>query len=106
MENYLTEELQAAQPLGGHRLRLTFADGFQAEIDLAPILDWGQVYEPIQNPDNFAKVTVNDGVPEWPGDFDFSPGTLRVWCEAGKIMSLDETDEWLRQHSGIHEKAA
>ena len=106
MINYLTEELRTAEPLSGHRLRLTFTDGYTAEIDLFPILNWGPVYEAIRNPEDFRQVTVRHGVPEWPGDFDFSPGTLRAWCEAGKIMSLDETDEWVRSHSSPHEQAA
>jgi hypothetical protein len=106
MNNYLTEELRNAEPSGGHRLRLTFTDGYSAELDLAPILNWGPIYEAIRNPDVFRQVTVRHGVPEWPGDFDFSPGTLRAWCEAGRVMSLDETDEWVRSHSSPREQAA
>ena len=104
MRNYLTEELRAAEPLGGHRLRLTFKDGFSAEIDLTPILDWGPIYEAIRKPEDFRQVTVRCGVPEWPGDFDFSPGTLRAWCEAQRIMPLPETDEWVRLHSTAQEQ--
>jgi hypothetical protein len=92
--------------LGGHRLRLTFTDGYSAEIDLSPILDWGPIYEAIRNPEDFRQVTVCYGVPEWPGDFDFSPGTLRAWCEAGRIMSLDETDKWLGAHCAAPQRAA
>ena len=98
MKDYLTERLQAARPLGGHRLHLTFIDGYEAEIDLSPILDWGPIYESIRDPEAFSRVTVRYGVPEWPNDFDFSPGTLRAWCEIGKILNLDETDKWMREH--------
>jgi len=106
MINYLTEELRTAEPLDGHSLRLTFTDGYSAEIDLSPILNWGPIYEAIRDPENFRQVTVRYGVPEWPGDFDFSPGTLRAWCEAGKIMSLDETDAWVRSHCSTRQQAA
>jgi hypothetical protein len=99
MNNYLTEELRTAEPLGGHRLRLTFTDGYSAEIDLSPILDWGPIYEAIRNPEDFRQITVRYGVPEWPGDFDFSPGTLRAWCEIGKILTLDETAKWVRENT-------
>ncbi len=74
------------------------------EIDLAPILHWGPVYEAIRDPEDL--VAVRHGVPEWPGDFDFSPGTLRAWGESGRIMSLTETDEWVRIHSVPGEQAA
>ena len=108
MENYFTEEVRTAEPLGGHRLALTFADGFAAEIDLAPLLDWGPLYEPLRDEENFRKVTVSiHGVPEWvDDDFDLSPGTLRAWCEIGKILSLDETDKWLDEHLASPKKVA
>jgi len=58
---------------GAHRLALTFTDGFAAEIDLAPLLDWGPLYEPLRDEANFRKVTVSPhGVPEWVDD-DFRP---------------------------------
>ena len=106
MIDYLTEELRSAEPLGGHRLRLTFADGYSAEIDLAPVLNWGPIYEAIRTPEDFRQVKIRHGIPEWPGDFDFSPGTLRAWCEVGRIMSLAETDVWVRDHSAAGKQAA
>ena len=108
MENYFTEQVRTAKPLGGHRLALTFTDGFAAEIDLAPLLDWGPLYEPLRDEANFRKVTVSPhGVPEWvDDDFDLSPGTLRAWCEIGKILSLDETDKWLDEHLASPKKVA
>lgn len=33
------EKLTSALPLGGHRLALTFADGFTASLDLGPALE-------------------------------------------------------------------
>jgi hypothetical protein len=108
MENYFNEKIRAARPLGGRRLALTFSDGFAAEIDLTPLLDWGPLYEPLRNVANFQKVTVSPhGVPEWlEDDFDLSPGTLRAWCEIGKILSLDETDKWIDSHCASASKAA
>ena len=52
------------------------------------------------------QVTVRYGVPEWPGDFDFSPGTLRAWCEIESVVSLDETDRWIVAHCKSPHKAA
>jgi hypothetical protein len=33
------EKLTSALPLGGHRLAITFADGFTASLDLEPALE-------------------------------------------------------------------
>jgi len=45
--------------LGGHRVRLSFDDGFTVNRDLFPLL-WGQVFDKIRNdPDEFATVTVD-----------------------------------------------
>jgi len=108
MENYFKEEVRTAKPLGGHRLALIFGDGFGAEIDLAPLLDWGPLYEPLRDEANFRKVTASPhGVPEWvEDDFDLSPGTLRVWCEIGKVVSLDETDKWIEEHCAAAQRVS
>jgi hypothetical protein len=107
MQNYLKERLREAIPLQGHRLRVTFNDGFSGEVDLTPLLDEGPLYEPLRDPQNFCAVTISShGVPQWPGDFDLSPGALRAWCEAGRLLSVEETDNWVEQHSVSPEKAA
>ena len=107
MRNYLKEKLREAVPLEGHRLRVTFIDGFSGEVDLAPLLDEGPLYEPLRSLQNFRAVTISrHGVPQWPGDFDLSPGALRAWCEAGRLLSVEETDRWVERHSAFPEKAA
>jgi len=99
MENYLTEKVREARPLGGHRLALTFEDGFAAEFDLAPIIEAWPAFERLRDETAFRSVTVSYGVPEWGDDLDLSPGTLRVWCEAGRVLTMEETDEWIARHS-------
>jgi hypothetical protein len=107
MKNYLTEKLREADPLDRHRLRITFIDDFTGEVDLSPLLDEGPLYEPLRDLENFRAVTISrHGVPQWPGDFDLSPGAIRAWCEAGRLLSVEETDEWVRQHSGASVRAA
>ena len=105
--HYLTEAVTAIQPLDGHRVRATFADAFTGEVDLAPLLDCGAIFEPLRDLTFFRHVTVSAlGVPEWPNELDLSPGSLRAWCEAGKFMDYEETDAWIEQHSGAPEKVA
>lgn len=106
--NYLLEEVTSIQPIEGYRVAVKFADGFTGNVDLSPLLDCGgEIFQPWRDLDFFRRVTVNDfGAPEWPGELDLSPGSLRAWCEAGRFMDYDETDLWIEQHSGTPERAA
>lgn len=106
--NYLLEEVTAIRPLEGYRVAVTFADSFSADVDLSPLLDCGgEIFQPWRDPDFFRLVTVNDfGAPEWPGELDLSPGSLRAWCEAGRFMDYEETDAWIERHCSSPEKAA
>jgi hypothetical protein len=108
MNQYYEQTVTAAKPLGGHRLRVTFADGFSAEIDLEALLGRGPIFEPLRDPDFFARVGVEEGFGclIWPGDLDLSSGSLRAWCEAGKFMDYDETNAWIKQHAVAAEKVA
>ncbi len=101
MNQYYGQRVTAAQPLGGYRLRVTFADGFTGEIDLEPLLGCGPIFEPLRDPSFFAKVGVEEGFGclIWPGDLDLSSGSLRAWCEAGRFMDYKETDDWIEQHT-------
>jgi len=89
------ERLTAAVPLGGHSLALTFADGFTASLDLGPALE-GPLFAPLLDPAAFRAVTVEDGVPVWPCGADMDPATLRVWAEAGRVLSDEETSSAAR----------
>jgi hypothetical protein len=106
MKDYFEEKVSAIRPLDGRRVRVVFYDGFEREVDLAPLIGKGPLYEPLRADENFRAVTVDQGVPTWPGDFDLSPGTLRVGCEVGRFMDWQETDQWIDQHYGSPERAA
>jgi hypothetical protein len=84
------ERLTSALPLGGHRLALTFADGFTASLDLEPALE-GPLFAPLLDPAAFHAVTIEDGVPVWPGGVDIDSATLRIWAESGRVLSVEET---------------
>ena len=73
-------EIRAVEHLGGHRLRLTFADGLTGEVDLSerfagPV---GPVFEPLLDVDYFGKVAVDDelGTVVWPNGADLAPEVL------------------------------
>jgi len=108
MNRYYDERIAAAQPLDGHRLLITFADGFSAPLDLAPLLDRGPIFEPLRDMDFFVRVAVlpDWGTVEWPNGLDLSPGSLRAWCEAGKYLDHDATNAWIDRHADAPQKVA
>jgi hypothetical protein len=67
------------QPLGNYRVRLTFNDGTAGELDLTEwIVGQSGVFQPLQDPDFFARVRVNSeaGTIQWPNEVDLCPDVL------------------------------
>jgi Protein of unknown function (DUF2442) len=64
----------SAQVLGHYRLRLGFSDGSSRDVDLAGELH-GPVFGPLDDPDYFAQVRVDDelGTVVWPNGADLDP---------------------------------
>jgi hypothetical protein len=56
-------------------LRLNFDDGVERVVDLAGDL-WGPMFEPLKDPDYFAKVVVDHGTVAWPNGLDLDPLVL------------------------------
>jgi Protein of unknown function (DUF2442) len=71
-------EVTGVEVLGDHRLRLTFADGAAGVIDLSHLLGRGPVFEPLRDPEYFARVQVDPegGTIVWPNGADVAPETL------------------------------
>jgi len=73
-------EIRAVEHLGGHRLRLTFADGLIGEVDLSDRLAGpvGPVFEPLRQVAYFAQVTLDEelGTIVWPNGADLAPDVL------------------------------
>lgn len=73
-------EIKAVEHLGGHRLRLTFADGFIGDVDLTEQLrsPKGPMFEPLASVEYFAKVAVDPelGTVVWPNGADLAPEVL------------------------------
>jgi hypothetical protein len=67
----------SVEPLEGFRLRLAFTDGLVREVDLSSDL-WGQMAEPLQDPDYFRRVTLDTelGTVVWPNGYDLDPDVL------------------------------
>jgi hypothetical protein len=73
-------EITAVEHQGGHRLRLTFADGFIGDVDLAERFRApnGPMFEPLEDEAYFAQVTVDPelGTIVWPNGADLAPDVL------------------------------
>jgi Protein of unknown function (DUF2442) len=71
---------------GEYRLRLTFDDGTIGEVDFTG-RRWRGVFEPLRDPDYFARVTVDTeaGTVRWPNGADMAPEPL--YTEARQNLS-------------------
>ena len=78
----------SVEVLGNNSLRLHFDNGTVKEIDLEPVL-YGELYEPLRDPDFFRQVMVDDevGTIAWPNGADFDPDLLYTWNEHGKAFT-------------------
>jgi hypothetical protein len=64
-----------------HRLRLSFEDGAEGEVDFSN-RDWRGVFEPLRDPSYFRRVEVDHelGTIVWPNGADLAPETLHSWA--------------------------
>lgn len=73
-----TPLLSDAEPLDGYAVRVRFADGTSADVDLSYLLDYGGVFEPLCDPAYFARLHADAeaGTIVWPNGADIAPETL------------------------------
>lgn len=70
-----------------HRLRLTFRNGLVGEIDFSD-REWKGVFEPLRDPDRFARVAIEGPTIVWPEDgLDMAPETLYERASASPVHS-------------------
>ncbi|MBI4623107.1 MAG: DUF2442 domain-containing protein [Verrucomicrobia bacterium] len=79
---------------GDHRLAFAYEDGLAAELDFSAYLTGrsGPMIAPLGEERFFAQAFIDHGVLTWPNGYDVCPDILRAWCEAGRILSREETD--------------
>lgn len=80
----LTPDITAATVERHGVLRLTFADGLSAEVDVLDRMH-GPVFAKARTQAGFAKVAVDpeSGTVVWPGGADLAPDTLYVRARTG-----------------------
>ena len=74
----------AVEIVGEHRLRLSFEDGAEGEIDLSTWTRAG-VFEALRDPAFFEQVRLDGelGTIVWPNGADIAPETLHAWVVRG-----------------------
>jgi DNA-binding transcriptional LysR family regulator len=73
-----TPLLLEATPVGDRVYRLRFADGAAGEVDLAYLLEYGGVFEPLRDEEFFRALRADPeaGTIVWPNGADVAPETL------------------------------
>jgi uncharacterized protein DUF2442 len=74
-----------ATAAGNHLVRVAFEDGLVGEVDLAYLLDYGGVFEPLRDPGFFRRLRLDPGAGTivWPNDADIAPETLYEHASRG-----------------------
>ena len=74
----MLRDVVSVQPLPEHRLRVTFDDGVDGIVNVAQMVQFTGVFEPLHDPDFFAQVNVNAelGTVYWPNDADLDSDVL------------------------------
>jgi hypothetical protein len=74
----MLKDVVAAKALDNYRLHVRFEDGVEGIIDLAPVLSFQGVFEPLRDPAYFARVSVDPelGTVSWPNGADLDPDVL------------------------------
>ena len=84
----LGQRLTSVEVPGFPRVRVTYADGFSAELDFSEKIAWGEATEPLRDPEVFrtARVGSDGSCLEWIGpageEIDFCADALRFEAEA------------------------
>ena len=74
----MLRDVVSVQALPEHRLRVRFDDGTEGVVDVAQMVEFTGVFEPLNEPDFFAKASVNAelGTVGWPNNADLDSDVL------------------------------
>ena len=74
----MLKDIVAVKPLDSYRLHLAFEDNVEGIVDIANIIEFTGIFEPLINPTYFAQVAINPdlGTISWPNGADLDPDVL------------------------------
>jgi Protein of unknown function (DUF2442) len=74
----MLRDVVSVQPLADHRLAVTFDDGTEGVVDVAQLVPFTGVFEPLRDDEFFAQASVNPelGTICWPNGADLDSDVL------------------------------
>jgi hypothetical protein len=83
----MLKDIIEVKPLEDYRLFLRFEDGVEGVVDVAQLIPFEGVFEPLRDRTKFLEVRVNPelGTIVWPNDADLDPDVLYA-CVKGESM--------------------
>ncbi len=86
----MLKDIIDVQPTTEYRLRLTFEDGIEGEVDVAELVEFVGVFAPLKDRQEFLKVRVNPelGTICWPNGADLDPDVLYAKVSGTEISAL------------------
>lgn len=74
----MLRDVVSVQALPEHRLRVRFDDGTEGVVDVAEMVEFTGVFEPLRDPEFFARAAVNPelGTVYWPNNADLDSDVL------------------------------
>src|SRR5215831_6121442 len=78
--------------LAPYRLHLQFDDGTEGDVDIAELVAFDGVFEPLRDPDMFRQVRVEPeyGTIVWPNGADLDPFVLHEWAQGRRVQEVEE----------------
>lgn len=94
--------LSSARSVGGYVVHISFEDGCQFDLDLAPdiLTISGPLVAPLEDPTVFSRMEIRHGSLVFPTGLDYGGDVLRLWCESGGVTDQERTDELARKYFG------
>jgi hypothetical protein len=86
----LPPKLLDATPVSGYRVDLRYADGLAARVDLSYLVGGGPVFEPLRDPEYFARLAIIPGCDtiEWPNEADIAPERLYELAKRSSVAGV------------------
>jgi hypothetical protein len=88
----MLKDIIEVRPLDDYCLYLKFEDGVEGDLDIAKIIKFTGVFEPLQDRDYFVQVRVHPelGTIYWPNEADLDPDVLyaMLTTEASPVLEL------------------